>query len=91
MKLLKLCTLLSIAVLICIEVYQITKLTRVVESALVNKRINNVESKEQSYLWCMNRCIRQMARHHSPIDDYSRCINTCNQTDNEGNKKKLIF
>lgn len=80
MKLLKLCVLLSIAVLICIEVYQITKLTRVVESALINKKNDTIENKEQNYIWCMNECIRKISQQHSPIDDYSRCINACNNT-----------
>ena len=101
MKLLKLCVLLSIAVLICIEVYQITKLTRVVESALVNKkgeRGETVEDKGQSYLWCMSECTRQMSQQFSPIDDnsrciddYSRCIDACNKTRVNHNKKVDIL
>jgi len=39
-----------------------------------------IGNKEQNYIWCMNECIRKISRQHSPIDDYSRCINACNST-----------
>lgn len=75
MKLLKICVLCSIAMLILIEVYQITKLTFILEKAITTN--NNSTKNSQTYILCINKCIRETLAKIDKIDEYNKCINKC--------------
>ena len=98
---LRLSVLLSMIIIISLEVYQISKLSKTLSSIFANQTndINNQNPKsskfinhcKNSYIWCLNNCYRHISRRYGVTEDYDNCKYKCQLAFGNNHDKKVDF